>query len=117
MNLTEAEEHKSFSHKKRLRRLHVITKRTHANTWELYPSWVLRESLLVFKVTTRNFLGLNPKGPYLGLEKEKENFCVVLTYFEKRLRKIRKFHVAIMQGRQKSVQKIVTHVHSCCFRI
>ena len=26
------------------------------------------------------FSGLNPKGPYLRLEKEKENFCVVLTY-------------------------------------
>ena len=23
--------------------------------------------------------GLNPKGPYLSLEKEKENVCVVLT--------------------------------------
>ena len=26
------------------------------------------------------FPGLNPKGPYLSLEKEKENFCVVITY-------------------------------------
>ena len=26
------------------------------------------------------FSGLNPKGPYLSLEKEKENFCVVLTF-------------------------------------
>ena len=26
------------------------------------------------------FSGLNPKGPYLSLEKEKENFCVVITY-------------------------------------
>ena len=25
------------------------------------------------------FSGLNPKGPYLTLEKEKENFCVILT--------------------------------------
>ena len=24
------------------------------------------------------FSGLNPKGPYLTLEKEKENFCVIL---------------------------------------
>ena len=29
----------------------------------------------------RNFLGLNPKGPCLRLEKEKDNFCVVLAYF------------------------------------
>ena len=26
----------------------------------------------------RNFLGLNPKGPYLSLEKEKENFVLCL---------------------------------------
>ena len=25
------------------------------------------------------FSGLNPKGPYLTLENEKENFCVILT--------------------------------------
>ena len=27
------------------------------------------------------FSGLNLKGPYLRLEKEEENFCIVLTYF------------------------------------
>ena len=32
--------------------------------------------------------GLNPKGPYLSLEKEKEIFCVVLTYSIKRAREI-----------------------------
>ena len=26
------------------------------------------------------FSGLNRKGPYVSLEKEKQNFCVVLTY-------------------------------------
>ena len=26
------------------------------------------------------FCRLNPKGPYLRLEKEKENFCIMLTY-------------------------------------
>ena len=31
--------------------------------------------------------GLNLKGPYLSLEKEKENFCVVFTYSIKRARK------------------------------
>ena len=34
----------------------------------------------------RNFLGLNPEGP--NLEKEKENFCVVLSYFVKRVREL-----------------------------
>ena len=34
------------------------------------------------------FSGLNPKGPYTSLEKEKENFCVVLTYTINRAREI-----------------------------
>ena len=42
-----------------------------------------------------NFSGLNPKGPYLSLEKEKENSCAVFTYSIKRAREIRKFHVAV----------------------
>ena len=52
-----------------------------------------------------NFLGLNPKGPYLSLEKEKENFCVVLAYFVKRLREVKKFHVAVVQRRVRSFKK------------
>ena len=43
------------------------------------------------------FSGLNPKGPYLNLEKEKETFCVVFTYSVKRAREIRKFRVAVVQ--------------------
>ena len=34
------------------------------------------------------FSGLNPKGPYQSLEKEKKNLCVVLTYFIKRAREV-----------------------------
>ena len=41
------------------------------------------------------FSGLNPK-PYLSLEKEKDNFCGVLTYSIKRASEIRKFHVAVV---------------------
>ena len=50
-------------------------------------------------------MGLNPKGPYLCLEKER--FCVVVTYSIKRAREIRKFHVivAVVQRRQRNVQK------------
>ena len=40
--------------------------------------------------------GLNSKGPYQSLEKEKENFGVVITYSIKRAREIRKFHVAVL---------------------
>ena len=41
-------------------------------------------------------MGLNPKAPYLSLEKEKEkdHFFDALTYSIKRAREIRKFHVA-----------------------
>ena len=59
------------------------------------------------------FSGLNPKGPYLSLQKEKENF--MLTYFVKRVRNIRKCHVAVMQRRLRTYKKNVMHVQSCCF--
>ena len=51
------------------------------------------------------FSGLNPKGPYLSLEKEKETFCVVLTNSSgrKRAHEIRKFHVAVVQQRLRNV--------------
>ena len=51
------------------------------------------------------FSGLNPKGPYVSLEKEKQNFCVLLSYYIKRAREIRKFHVAVVQQRLRNVQK------------
>ena len=58
------------------------------------------------------FSGVKSEGPYLSLEKD--NFCVVLTYFVKRLHEIRKFHVAAMQRRLRNVQKSVMDVQSCC---
>ena len=30
-------------------------------------------------------------------------------------REIRKFHVVVVQGQERNVQKIVMHVQSCCF--
>ena len=59
------------------------------------------------------FSGLNPKGPYLSLEKGKEDFCVVVTYSMEQAREIRKFHVAVVQERLRNVQKSVIHVKSC----
>ena len=47
--------------------------------------------------------GLNPKGPYLSLEKEKEIFCVLLTYSIKRASEIRKFHLAVVQKTGKEM--------------
>ena len=58
------------------------------------------------------FSGLNPKGPYVSLEKEKENFCVVLTYSIKRAHEIRKFHVAVVQQR---LAKKCTKKRDCFF--
>ena len=58
-----------------------------------------------FSFNLSNFLGLNPKGPYLSLEKEKENFCAVFTYSVKQACEIRKFHVAVVQQRLRNVQK------------
>ena len=61
------------------------------------------------------FSALNPKGPYVSLEKEKQNFCAVLTYSIKRPREIRKFHVAVVQQRLRNVQKRVMQVQRCFF--
>ena len=61
------------------------------------------------------FSGLNPKGPYVSIEKDKQNFCVVLTYSIKRAREIRKFDVAVVQQRLRNVQKNVIHVERCFF--
>ena len=44
------------------------------------------------------FSGLNRIWPYLSLEKEKQNFCVVLTYSIRWVREIRKFHVTVVQS-------------------
>ena len=61
------------------------------------------------------FSGLNPTGPSLSLEKEKENFCVMLTQSIKRASEIGKFHGAVVQQRLRNVQKIVMHKQSCSF--
>ena len=53
--------------------------------------------------------GLNPKGQYLSLEEEKDNFCVVFTYSVKQACEIRKFHVAGVQPQQRNVQNSMMH--------
>ena len=59
--------------------------------------------------------GLNLKGPYLSLKNERETFCVVFTYSIKQAREISNFHVAVVQRRQRNVEKSLMHVQSCCF--
>ena len=61
----------------------------------------------------RFFQELNSKGLYLKSLKEKENRCLVFT--SSRKREIKKFHVVVVQRRQRNVQKSVMHVQSCCF--
>ena len=61
------------------------------------------------------FSRLNPKGSYLSLEKEKENFCVVLNYSIQRASEIRKFHVAVVQQQLRNEQKCAMYVQSCFF--
>ena len=55
------------------------------------------------------FSGLNPKGPSVRLEKEKETFCVAFTY------SVKWAHVTVVQQQLKNLQKSVMHVQSCCF--
>ena len=47
--------------------------------------------------------------------RERKSFCAVFTYFIKRWREIRKFHIAVVQRRLRNVQKRVVHVQSGCF--
>ena len=60
------------------------------------------------------FQELNPKGLYLSSQKEKENRTLSCVHVLIK-REIGKFHVVVVQRRQKNVQKRVVHVQSCCF--
>ena len=60
-----------------------------------------------------NFSGVNSKGLYLRSQKEKGNCCLVFTSSIKR--ETRRFHVVVVQQRQRNVQNSVIHVQSCCF--
>ena len=59
-------------------------------------------------------LELNPKGPYLSLQEEKDNFCVVFTYSIKRACEVRNSHVVVVQRRQRNVQNSVMQVLIFC---
>ena len=62
-----------------------------------------------------NFSGVKSKRTVSKFTKRKGKFCVVLTYFVKRVHEIRKFHIAAMQLWLRNVQKKVKHMQSCCF--
>ena len=77
--------------------------------WQIFGYFKLHWSYWI-SFNLSNFVGLYPKGPYLGLEKETENFCIVSTYSIKRAREKNG------NGRLRNVQKSFMHVQSCCFR-
>ena len=59
------------------------------------------------------FSGLNPEGPYLSLEKEKETFCVMFTCSVKRARF--SFLCRSRATMAKKCAKNAMHVQSFCF--
>ena len=68
---------------KLLRHIPMVAKRHLKSRFALFQT-----SLILFLISficqmLAKFSGLNPKGPYVSLEKEKQNFCVVLTYSTK----------------------------------
>ena len=65
--------------------------RTASNFIDLISFYLICQMLVKFS-------GLNGKWLYVSLEKEKQNFCVVLTYYIRWAREIRKFHVTVVQS-------------------
>ena len=63
----------------------------------------------LFRLDRTDPLSFGPKFP----ERLVEWIAPVVTFYIKR--EIRKFHVEVMQRRQRNVQKSVMHVQSCCF--
>ena len=71
-----------------LRHIPMVAKRHLKSIFALFQT-----SLILFLISficqmLAKFSGLNPKGPYVSLEKETQNFCVVLTYSTKGAREI-----------------------------
>ena len=61
----------------------------------------------------RTLLKLNFKGPNSSSEREITfRRCLFMSSIK---RKIRHFHVVVVQKRERNVQKSVMHVRSCCF--
>ena len=84
-----------YSEEKSLRRVAVVAKFLDDNKTKTSREFTLFQTLSIlfnfnsFVECWQNFLRLNPKVPYLSLEKEKkENFCVVFTYFINRAHEI-----------------------------
>ena len=60
------------------------------------------------------FSGVESKRTVSKLRKMKNKFCVVFTYSIKRASEICNVHVAVVQRRQRHVEKSMMHVQSYC---
>ena len=69
--------------------------------------------LVYFVKCWQIFLELNSKRLYQSSGIEKESCC--LEFPSSTRREIRRFHIVVVQRRQKNVRKSVMHVQSCCF--
>ena len=78
-------------------------KRHLKSEFALFPTASILFRFILFVKSWRNFLGFESQRTYLILEKE--SFCAAFTYSIKRAGEIRKFHVAVLQRRLRSVQK------------
>ena len=63
----------------------------------LFQTSLILFNFISFVKPWRNCLGLNTKGPYLNLEKEKENSCAVFIDSIRQAHEIRKFQGADLQ--------------------
>ena len=86
-------------------------KRHVKNEFSLFQSSSLLFHLPQFVKCWRIFLELNSKGMYPSSEKEKIVVLCLRSPYTKR--EIRKFHVAVVQRRQRKVRTRVLHVQSC----
>ena len=73
-------------------------------------STLLKKSNVLFRWI---FLELNSREPHPNVQRERNIPLSVLTSSKKR--RIRKFHVLVVQGWQENLPKSVLHVQSCCF--
>ena len=84
--------------------------KVNSHRFELYRAYSIFGQ---FVKSCQIFLKLNSKRQYQSSGKENESRCLAFPSSTKR--KIRHFHVAVMQRRRRNVQNSVVHQQSFCF--
>ena len=84
-------------------------KKSLKSLFALFQTSPILFNFILFGKSWRNFLW-NRIYRYLSLEKESDSFGVVFTYSIKWAGEIRKFHVVVVQRRQRNVQNSVMYV-------